>query len=471
MAFIDTITPLNNFSGYCDTNYTKYNYVNTISGIIVALVNSSGLTQATADTLYYSKNNTSGFITTGQTGQFSTGNLSNYSTNLNVLNTGQTNYNLIIGLSGASNNSFATITNLQSSGQNLYNLLTNLSGTNNNNFSTISNLQTTGQNIYSLLIGLSGSDATTYSTIVNLQNTGQNLYNTIINLSGQLNSTGTNLQNQINTTVTNLQSSGSNLFNYITSISGVINNSGGLLFNDINGLSGIINNVIINLASTGQQDYISTTNNSTNLSGNLQSTGSNLQGQINTLTTNLQNTGSNLYTQINNHIVTINNLSGNINLTNGLGTSVITSGQNILVGILNTGQTSLTGNYLMTSTGVVYRVLTGVIGSGSWVIEGSADFASVANTSYRIGARITDGTTCYGYAEGFCASAGASISGVIPLDFSMGFAKYTTPTNVYMEVMTSQTGTIVCASGIYITGLFGQNTNFQTTKISWMRIA
>lgn len=262
--------------------------------------------------------------------------------NVTVL-TGVSNF---IYFSGNSNDGINLSGNLQTTGQNLYNWLGIVSGNSN---TVATNLGTTGSTLYNDILGLSGivnansginqisitgklmSGILTFSgggNIVVYTGSGNNvyisgLYTDSINLSGNLASTGSTLNNKIN------------------SLSGFVNNTS-LSVTGFSAQTGLINlsgiGGITLYTGAGNFIYFSGNNgDGINLSGNLQTTGSNLynwigvvSGNDNTTRTNLGTTGSNLY----NYIV-------------GLSGALGTSGSNLYSLIKN-----FSGNQQSFSTGI-----------------------------------------------------------------------------------------------------------------------
>lgn len=241
---------INSLSGYSNNNfYTKNNesgFLNTLSGLSTGYVqNISGeinnrLTSTGSNLLdqinsinqgtgnFYLNSNPSQFIRSGDVS-------SSYATILNLQSTGQTNYNLIIGLSGQLNQ---TGSNLQSQINtivlNTGNFISNSQTgqfypySNPLAFSSSGNVANTGTAVYNLIIGLSGQTGYLigYATINNLALTGEQNWNTAnnnaINLSGNLQASGSNLYNLINTernkpTITGLSVTGG------SSLTGLIN--------------------------------------------------------------------------------------------------------------------------------------------------------------------------------------------------------------------------------------------------------
>ena len=275
------------------------------------------------------------------------------------------------------------------------------------------------------------------------------------------------VQNNIDNTILPVQISGSTTSGFYAIFPNTTNNTGFFL------------NVLATSPNTGLALNVINQNTIYNITGisGLSVTGGPSPSSVVTLTglsgTAVGLSGNNVIT-FNSAIPSINGVNGSIQLTDGLGNPWITSGQNILVGILNTGMASMTTNTIMASTGIVYQLFSGLIGSGKWVIEGSLNLRSTANAAFKAGGIITDGTNCYGYAEGFAAAAGAGQSGVLPLDFPLAFATFTQPTYVSMFAMSSLANTVACGGGTILTGLFFNNrfgnVGTQTSKISWMRI-
>ena len=164
---------------------------------------------------------------------------------------------------------------------------------NPNNYANSGNL-----NNYYLL-----SNPSNYSTSGNLYSTGNILYYYITGASG-------NLTNVDNSTISNLQSTGSYLYNNLTGFSGIFNNSGAQYQSQINIISGNLSNYYLNSNPNHYTTSGDVSNTNTILLGYINNSYSfivNLSGLSNTISGNLQTTGSNLYNQINNQI---NSLSG-----------------------------------------------------------------------------------------------------------------------------------------------------------------
>lgn len=193
------------------------------------------------------------------------------------------------------------------------------------------NLATTGSTLDNKIISVSGWAAST----INLASTGTTLNDKIVSLSGwaasssNLTQTGVTLDGRINILTSNLTTTGVNLGIQINSLSGWaasaanltdtgvslgsridilttnLTNTGVTLGNKIDSLSGWATNttssIITNLGSTGSvlDNKIISLSGWAASSANLETTGSNLQGQLNTLTANLTSTGVTLGTQIN----------------------------------------------------------------------------------------------------------------------------------------------------------------------------
>lgn len=262
----------------------------------------SGNLTITGQTLYA--------ILTGMSGQ----DVTNYATVANLALTGSNIYRAITGMSGQGVVDYATKVNLALTGSVLYVDLTGLSGQFNTNFATVTNLtltgQTlraltlggdtnlsgnitiTGQTLYQMVTGMSGQAVTDYATKTQLTTTGQALYNLIIggdtNLSGRLASTGALLSA--------VQVTGSSIINIanFTGLGGtLVIQSGGFIFisgavvgvgGGVPSVNGITSAVTIagtgglTLSTIGQTILISGDN---SISGALASTGSTLDGKIN----------------------------------------------------------------------------------------------------------------------------------------------------------------------------------------------
>ena len=365
--------------------YTTSGNLGGVSGVLDTRLNSTG---SVLDTKI---NSLSGYTD------------NSFSTIANLATTGSTLDSKINSLSGYSNNTFGTLTNLQSTGSNLQGqlntVITNLgstgsvldgkinslSGYTNANFNAV---KITGSAILPTLnftgagnvtLTLSGStaffsgDISSLATSANLQSTGSNLQTQVNTLTTNLASSGSTLDTKINSlsgysnntfaTITNLGSTGSNLQGQINTLTTNLGTTGSVLDTKINSLSGYSNSnfnavkitgssilPILNLTGVGNVVlYLSGStvfvSGDTSLLAtvlNLASTGSNLQGQVNTLTSNLASTGSVLDTKI-------NSLSGYSNATFATISNLQSSGSN-LQGQINTLTTNLftTGSILST---------------------------------------------------------------------------------------------------------------------------
>lgn len=197
-----TITTTNLISGnLIQTGIQLTNTINSLSGYVTGLpVNFSGyITTGSADIRYYPlSTNPSGYINTGQTGQFyPASNPQQYTTSGNLTLTGQILQGKIDLLSG--------------------------------------NLINTGVALYNLITGLSGQNVLNYATIVNLASTGSQSWNAAnnngINLSGNLTQTGIQLNNSI-VLVSGILTTG-------------LTNTGVLLSASISSLSGYLDNIVV----------------------------------------------------------------------------------------------------------------------------------------------------------------------------------------------------------------------------------
>lgn len=338
------------------------------NGQTITVTGQNWLTTGAADNRYYSLNNPSGFITTGQTGQ--------YASAVALGLTGSNLYNLVTGLSGALTGTnygpaiVALSGSLNQTGSNLYNLIVSLSGVLNASGNQLAtNLFNTGSYLYSLITGSSG-----LQTIL-LGNTGSYLYNTILGLSGVLNA-------RIGVT-------------------------------SLNGLTGNINlvgtgNVFVTLQ--GQQIIFS---GDTGAYANfatitaLAQTGSNLYNLINAsgllnyqITTGASGYLVSLISAASAGVSSINGVSGVVTVNGAGGINVVTNGQTITV----SGQ-----NWLTTGAGDIRYYLnsnpSGFITTGQ-----TGQFASVTQLNSLSGFVVTT--------SGYLLSQIAATSGVLNLSLT-----------------------------------------------------
>lgn len=365
------------------------------------------------DLRYYSINNPSGFITGVD--------LSSYLTSSNASNT------------------YATIINLNSTGSNLFNNLNTLSGYVNSQDNFISNnLQNTGSNLDTKINNLSGYINSQDSFISNnLVSTGSTLISSINSLTNNLNSTGLALDNRINSlsgssvllygnqSVGGVKTFRDNVYInnlFVTGTETIVNTpqiniasnylllnltggavDGGIFFVTGTGLTGVNDpgpiigfdhsdkfkfgvstrnsdlSTLPDIASIQQiEAYSGFVDNKYSTIINLNSTGSNLQTQINNLYSSGFITGvdlSNYYTKDNpSGFITGVDLSNYVTKTNGQfnnrptvnGTGVLLSGEAANVDLSSTvqitGDQTISGNKIFTNSG---RFIEGInISSG-----------------------------------------------------------------------------------------------------------
>ena len=319
-------------------------------------VNPGFITTGQADLRYYPlATNPSGYITSGQTGQFyPASNPQAYATSGNLAATGEVLYALVTGLSGQGVLNYATQTQLTQTGVTLGGQINSLSGfvglvsggleiriaaTGNASVAhansignTLSgNLTATGQALYGLITGSSGQAILDYATKTQLTQTGVSLGASVIasgnaavahangigvNLSGNLTTTGqilyqtvTGLSGQANlnyATITNLGATGQTLYALTTNISGILN---------------------AQIASTGQQSWTAANNNGINLSGNLTQTGITLFDQ----TTGLSGFMISLINASNAGVLAINGVSGVVTIQGTGSISTFTLGNTVII--------------------------------------------------------------------------------------------------------------------------------------------
>jgi hypothetical protein len=283
-------------------------------GLSLTLNNLSGNLLITgADGILILNTGDNTLIVSGASGYFQT--QLNTLTN-NLISTGSGLDAKISSLSGTLVSNYATLINLANTGSTLNLKIDNLSGYVNTQ-DTI--LNTKINNLSGLFTGYTGTLDATFATDAQLIATGSR----IDILSGNLISTGTNLESKINTLSGNLISTGAYILSNTNSLSGDLISTGAYIVSNINSLSGDlistgsnleskINIVSGNLISTGSnlQNQIDNLDNIYATDSQLQSTGLFLSNSIDSLSgtlisnyatiTNLETTGSNLQSQINN---------------------------------------------------------------------------------------------------------------------------------------------------------------------------
>lgn len=231
---------------------------------------------------------------------------------------------------------YVTSGNLQATGQSLQNQISAITaGTGNfisaaqtgqfypasnpNQYSTSGNLFQTGSNLDSKINSLSGYSNTTFSTIANLA------------------STGSNLQSQINSINNN-----TGQFYLNSNPSGYLNTLSGLSVEFVTGVSGALQSQFYPITNPNQYIRSGDVSSVYSTIANLQSTGANLQSQINNITNNtgqfylssnpqqyvnsgnLFDTGNTLNNKINSLSGYIsNNPSGYLNSLSGLSTGYV----------------------------------------------------------------------------------------------------------------------------------------------------
>ena len=401
---------INNLSGYSNNTFATISTTNTISGNLII----------TGQTLYNQIVGLSGTVTgnyllKSQTGQFyAASNLQGYATSGNLASSGSTLDNKINSLSGYLTGNFATINNLALTGQQAW------SAANNNAINLSGNLQTTGSTLDLKINSLSGYSNNTFATIANLATTGTNLYNIITGLSGQ------------------------SVIDYATKI---------------------------NLASTGQQAWTSANNNAINLSGNLQTTGSTLDGKINSLSGY-----SNLTFAT---IITTNAISGNLIVTGQTLYNLITglSGQSVIdyatkINLGSTGSTldnkinSLSGYsnnsfYLKTNPdGYAQsgRFISGISITGGLAIQGALNISAGSNialtqngnNSFSISSSAIGGG---GGVTGISITGGNSITGLVSFTGLGGLQIYQVNNSIQISGgggVTTNNYSINSGSGLFI---------------------
>ena len=328
-----------------------------------------------------------------------------------------TNLSYVTGISGALQTTIDTISGLS------INQLTGYSVTGSSNFGGLLTIFQAG-NVFTQLSGtrlyISG-DTGAYASFASAAN---------------LQTTGSNLQAQVNTLTTNLGATGSNLYGYITNLSGAFNTTGNNLNSKIDSLSGfttgnystvkVTGGSIISVANfsgisgisvtnSGQFVYISGDTTVLANVGNLAATGSNLQGQTNTLTTNLGSSGSVLNTKINNlsGFVTSNAVFVTGNQT--VGGNKTFSGNHFLFDIYPSGagytgvsglvfQTGVSGRFYFNDTGnqvsidVNNRILSGNWNANNLNLSGNpvATAANLQSTGSNLQGQVNTLTTNLG---------------------------------------------------------------------------
>lgn len=388
-AAANGVSTINGISGVIDIVGTGEVYVQTIGQTLVISGNSGNYATnyfltATGATLYnlinsytgYQNTNPSGFITSGQTGQFyPMSNPNNFSTSGNLQSTGSTLNNNINSLSGFVGN-LQRVSAINVTGFGNQTGIINMSGAGNilvstglGNFIYVSgvNLITTSQTgqFYP------ASNPQNYATSGNLQSTGQNLYSYITNTSGNLSTrlyqTGVDIITLINASAGGVSSL--NNASGIISLTGagnvtVISGGVGLIY--VSGDTGIYssfyqnsnpNNYATsgNVQTTGQAAWNTAHNNAINLSGNLTQTGVNLGNKIDFLSGFVRNTSISV-TGFSPAFTGSIGMSGRGNVTvfTGINNNIIISGTHNdainLSGILTTtGQTLY--NYITSTSG------------------------------------------------------------------------------------------------------------------------
>lgn len=231
-----------------------------------------------------------------------------------IYQTGSIIYDLVTGLSGNGVNTAA------------------LSGYVNQQIEVISGqVYQTGSYLYNTIIGLSGDTAINYATKTQLTDTGVILGAQIDSLSGFVQNTSGYLQAQINAGGQAV-STGSLLYNLITGLSGQADINYATK-TEVTQTGALLESVI---ASTGQQAWTATDNNSINLSGSLQSTGSSLYS----FTTGVSGYLLDLISEGAGGVASINGISGFI-FVQGVGNVFVTTvGQDIIISG-NTGDYAL----------------------------------------------------------------------------------------------------------------------------------
>ena len=322
------------------------------------------------------------------------GNLdANYATDLQLYNTGSTLDNKINSLSGWS----ASAINLQQTGENLYSLLINFSGNLDANYATDAQLFTTGSTLDTKINSLSGYvDIQDNSILLNLNSTGSILDNRINSLSGysasiiNLASTGSTLDSKINSlsgysaSINNLQSTGSNLYSMLIGFSGNLDatyatdfqlyTTGSTLDNKINSLSGWSASAV-NLISTGAALITNLFNTGSNLNTKINNLSGYVNTQDNNISTNLYNTGSTLDNKI-------NTLSGytdsqDTTISSNLRTtgSTLDTKINNLSGYVNTQDNSISNN--LTNTGITLDNKINSLSGSSVLLYGNQSIGGV----------------------------------------------------------------------------------------------
>ncbi len=271
-------------------------------------------------------------------------------------------------------------TNLALTGSNLYNLTVNASGQYNTNFATVINLTQTGVTLGAKITSLSGfvgnvSGALQALIINNANNisgnlglTGSNLYTLVTGLSGQAN---TNFA-----TIANLTQTGATLGAKIDSLSGFVGNASGalqtLIVNNSTNLSG-------NLALTGSNLYLLVTGFSgqANINfatvANLTQTGVTLGAKIDSLSGFVGNSSGALQTLLINNSA---NLSGNLFTTGTLLSAVKITGSSV---VNNVNFTGLGGTLVFTSGGFTF--ISGAAAGGGGGVTSIAGLAGAVTIS------------------------------------------------------------------------------------------
>lgn len=437
--------------------------------------------------------NNSGFIATGQTGIFATAaNLAasgaNLQTQLNIVNSNSGNLTgqfyprfanpsgyltgIVAGTSVTvqnNNNGTFTINSTASGGSGSSVLITGQS-VSNPNFTGAGNVSvTTGSNGTVYISGNTGVYANftqnsvtgNFATANNLNTTGATLQGITNIISGNLNSTGSNLLNQINTinsltgSFTSLYVTGRNL--NVANLTGagnvvVTTGSNGLVF--ISGNTGAYANFItpsqtgsyataVNLAATGST-LIQVTN---IISGNLNSTGSSLLTQINSINTITGGFANQFYPRLTNPS---NFVSGQSGIIIGNGTGAILNGQ-LLIGTAS-GNAFEQGN-LYALTGLITVSGSGSLGVGVDVTKTVTGLVAGSNVNIS-----TNGSGLYTINSTASGAGGAGnitgingLTGAITLTGRGGVTVYTGASGII-----NISGSVSGSSGfLYVDGFSG----------------
>ena len=355
-----------------------------------------------------------GEITVHNNGQYLiiSGNSGDYATKYFLTATGATLYNLLNSYTGYQNTNPSGFITSGQTGQ-FYPM------SNPNNFSTSGNLQSTGQNLYNYTIGLSGLLSG------NILSTGQQAWNTAnnnaINLSGNLQSTGSTLSNNINSLsgfVGNIQRVSAINVTGFGNQTGIINVSGAGNILVSTGSGNFIYVSGINLITTSQtgQFYPASNPQGYATSGNLQSTGQNLYSYItNTsgnLSTRLYQTGVDIITLINasaGGVSSLNNASGIISLTGAGNVTVISGGVGL---IYVSGDTGIYSSFYQNSNPNNYAT------SGNIQTTGQAAWNAAHNNAVNLSGNLTQTGVNLGskidFLSGFVRNTSISVTGFSP---------------------------------------------------------